>query len=164
MDLTLRFSARDSSLPVLVTQLCPTLCDPMNCSPPGSSVHGILQARLLEWVTAPSSRFSQHLESASLNSPSLAGGFFTRSPQIHFLILNSMPFPLCSLNSHLALRLLLDHASIFPSSCLGLALSLPFLSISHHCRFLSSPCTHHFYLTSLEMYKSSFITRIKPYH
>ena len=33
-----------------VTQLCPTLCDPMDCSPPGSSVHGILQARILEWV------------------------------------------------------------------------------------------------------------------
>ena len=31
-------------------QLCPTLCDAMDCSPPGSSVHGILQARILEWV------------------------------------------------------------------------------------------------------------------
>ena len=31
-------------------QSCPTLCDPMNCSPPGFSVHGILQARTLEWV------------------------------------------------------------------------------------------------------------------
>ena len=33
-----------------VTQSCPTLCDPVDCSPPGSSVHGILQARILEWV------------------------------------------------------------------------------------------------------------------
>ena len=33
-----------------VTQSCPTLCDPMDCSPPGSSVHGTLQARVLEWV------------------------------------------------------------------------------------------------------------------
>ena len=32
-------------------QLCPTLCDPMDCSPPGSSVHGILQTRVLEWST-----------------------------------------------------------------------------------------------------------------
>ena len=32
-----------------VTQLCPTLSDPMDCSPPGSSVHGIYQARVLEW-------------------------------------------------------------------------------------------------------------------
>ena len=35
---------------VLVTQSCPTLCNPKNCSLPGSSVHGILQARKLEWV------------------------------------------------------------------------------------------------------------------
>ena len=35
---------------VLVIQMCPTLCHPMDCSPPGSSVHGILQARILEWV------------------------------------------------------------------------------------------------------------------
>ena len=33
-----------------VTQSCPTLCDPMDCNPPGSSVHEILQARTLEWV------------------------------------------------------------------------------------------------------------------
>ena len=39
-------------------QSCPTLCDPMDCSPPGSSVHGILQARILEWVAIPSSRGS----------------------------------------------------------------------------------------------------------
>ena len=32
-----------------VTQSCPTLSDPMDCSPPGSSVHGIFQARVLEW-------------------------------------------------------------------------------------------------------------------
>ena len=34
-----------------VAQLCPTLCDPMDCSPPGSSVHGTFQARVLEWGT-----------------------------------------------------------------------------------------------------------------
>ena len=32
-----------------VAQSCPTLCDPVDCSPPGSSIHGILQARVLEW-------------------------------------------------------------------------------------------------------------------
>ena len=37
---------------------CPTLCDPVDQSPPGSSVHGILQARILQWVTMPSSRGS----------------------------------------------------------------------------------------------------------
>ena len=40
---------------VLVTQLCLTLCNPMDCSLPGSSVHGIFQARVLEWVAISSS-------------------------------------------------------------------------------------------------------------
>ena len=43
---------------VLVTQSCPTLCDPMDCSPPGSSVHRILRARILEWVAISFSRGS----------------------------------------------------------------------------------------------------------
>ena len=38
---------------MLVPQSCPTLSDTMDCSPPGSSVHGILQARILEWVAIP---------------------------------------------------------------------------------------------------------------
>ena len=38
---------------VLVAQLCLTLCNPMNCSPPGSSIHGILQARTLKWIAIP---------------------------------------------------------------------------------------------------------------
>ena len=41
---------------MLVAQSCPTLCNPMDCSPPDSSVHGILQARILEWVVFPSSK------------------------------------------------------------------------------------------------------------
>ena len=41
-----------------VTQSCPTFCDPMDCSPPGSSVHGIFQARILEWVAISFSRGS----------------------------------------------------------------------------------------------------------
>ena len=43
---------------MLFTQLCPTLCDPMDWSPPGSSVQGILQARILEWVAISFSRGS----------------------------------------------------------------------------------------------------------
>ena len=43
---------------VKVAHSCPTLCDPMNCGVPGSSVHGILQARVLEWVAVPFSRGS----------------------------------------------------------------------------------------------------------
>ena len=43
---------------VLIAQLCLILADPMDCSPPGSSVHGILQARILEWVAISFSRGS----------------------------------------------------------------------------------------------------------
>ena len=43
---------------VLVAQLCLTLFNPMDCSPPGSSVHGIFQARKLEWVAISFSNFS----------------------------------------------------------------------------------------------------------
>ena len=43
---------------VKLLQLCPTLCNTMDCSPPGSSVHDILQARILEWVAIPFSRGS----------------------------------------------------------------------------------------------------------
>ena len=47
---------------VLVIQLCPTLCNPMDCSPLVSSVHGILQARILKWVVIPFSRASSNPE------------------------------------------------------------------------------------------------------
>ena len=45
----------------LVAQLCRTLCDPVDCSPPGSSVHGVSQARMLEWVAIPFFRGSSQL-------------------------------------------------------------------------------------------------------
>ena len=51
------FSFWSSVRPKLL-QLCPTLCDPMDCSLPGSSVHGIIPATILEWVVMPSSRGS----------------------------------------------------------------------------------------------------------
>ena len=59
-------------------QSCLTLCNPMDCSPPGSSVHGILQARILEWVI-PFSRGSS--QSRDRNQVScIAGRFFTTKP------------------------------------------------------------------------------------
>ena len=61
---------------VWVTQLCPTLCNPINCSLPGSSVHGILQARILEWVAMPFSRGSSQPRDRTQVS-CMAGGFFT---------------------------------------------------------------------------------------
>ena len=61
---------------VLSLQSCPTLCDLMDCSPPGSSVHGILQARIVEWVAMPSSRGSSGPRDQTCVS-CIAGGFFT---------------------------------------------------------------------------------------
>ena len=49
---------QDSSSVVLVAQSCLTLCDPKDCSPTVSSVHGILQASILEYVAIPFSRGS----------------------------------------------------------------------------------------------------------
>ena len=61
---------------VLVAQLGLTLCDPMDCSPLGYSVHGILQARILEWVSIPfSSGSSQPRDHTWV--PCIAGRFFT---------------------------------------------------------------------------------------
>jgi len=62
-------------------QKCLTLCDPMNCSPSDSSVHGILQARILEWVTMPCSRgSSQHRDQALISYIScIADRLFTTS-------------------------------------------------------------------------------------
>ena len=53
---------------MLVAQSCPTFCSPMDCSPPGSSVHGILQARILEWVAIS---FSKGIFLTQGSNPSL---------------------------------------------------------------------------------------------
>ena len=60
-------------------QLCPTLCDSMDYSLPGSSDCGILQARILEWVAMPSSRGNSRPRdwTCSSSSSCIAGGFFT---------------------------------------------------------------------------------------
>ena len=62
-----------------LAQLCPTLCDSMDCSPPGSSVHGILQARILEWMAMPSSGDHPRIKPKSPASPALAGRLFSTS-------------------------------------------------------------------------------------
>ena len=63
-------------------QSCSTLCDAMDCSPLGSSVHGILQARVLERVAISFSRdlSDPGIKPMSLVSPALAGGYFSTSP------------------------------------------------------------------------------------
>ena len=65
------------------TQSCLSLCDPRDCSPPGSSVRWILQARILEWVACPSpppgDLPNPGIELTSLMSPALVGWFSTTS-------------------------------------------------------------------------------------
>ena len=63
-------------------QSCLTLCEPMDCSLPGSSVQAIFQARILEWMVISSSRGSCQPkdQTLSLASPALAGGFFATLP------------------------------------------------------------------------------------
>ena len=62
-----------------VSQSCPALCNPTDCSPPGSFVHGIPQARILEWVAISSSgRSSQPRDGTRVSC--LAVGFFTTEP------------------------------------------------------------------------------------
>ena len=59
-----------------IAQSCPTLCDPMDCSPQGSSAYGILQARILEWVAISFSRESSGLRDQTRVS-CITGRFFT---------------------------------------------------------------------------------------
>ena len=62
-----------------VAESCQTLCDPMDCSPPGSTVHRIIQARIPDWVAMPSSRGSSQPRDQTCTScvSCIIGGFFT---------------------------------------------------------------------------------------
>ena len=62
-------------------QSCPAFSNFMDCSPPGSSVHGIFQARIMEWLPFPTARDlpNPQREPVFLATPALAGVFFTTS-------------------------------------------------------------------------------------
>ena len=63
-----------------VAQLCPTLCDPMDCSPPGSSVDEILQVRILEWVAITFSRGIFPTQGLNLEFPTLQADSLPSEP------------------------------------------------------------------------------------
>ena len=67
---------------LLHRSVVPPFCDTLDCSPPGSSAHGIFQERILEWVAVSCSRDLPipGIIPASSASPALAGGFFTTTP------------------------------------------------------------------------------------
>ena len=79
---------------VLVTQLCLTLCNLTNCSPPGFSVPGILQARILEWIAIPFSRGSSRPRDRTLVSCT-ASRFFTiwDTGKSHYNLITSFKTP-----------------------------------------------------------------------
>ena len=81
-------------------QLCSTLCDPMDCSPPGSSVHGMSQAKILEWVAISFSRVSPPIRDQTLVSCT-GRGFFTTKP----ILKPQLPSPALSLSLSLSLSL-----------------------------------------------------------
>ena len=82
-------SLSGSHFACMCAQSCPTLCDPMDCSPPGSSVHGILQARIREWLPfpAPGPHFS-HLwnEESDAGLIWLEEGLGTSLASAHFAL------------------------------------------------------------------------------
>ena len=65
---------------IRVTESCLTLCDPMNCSLPGSSVHGILQARMLEWIAISFDLPSLRIERLSPMSPAFQADSLPTEP------------------------------------------------------------------------------------
>ena len=69
-------------------QSCTILCNLMDCSPPGSSVHGILQARILEWVAIPFSRGSSQPRDRTCIF-CIVGRFFTAEPSVRVLVTQS---------------------------------------------------------------------------
>ena len=106
-----------------VTQSCPALCNPMDCSQPGHSVHGIFQARIPEQDAISYSRGLPHpgIEPLSPASPALASGFFTTAPP--GLPAKRVGPPIlsfhCILSSFLALTIMLTNISnYFPDQTL----------------------------------------------
>ena len=94
---------------MIIAQLCPTPCDLMDCSPPGSSVHGILQARILDWVAIPFSRGSTWRRDWTWVCS--VAGRFPEPPGKPLLLYPEMSrsptsdFPWCWTNSHCSLSL-----------------------------------------------------------
>ena len=119
-------------------QLCLTLFDPLNCSPPGFSVHGILQARTLEWVAVPPSRGSSHPGVKLGSHVSWTGRFFTASAT--FVVVQSLSCTqlfvtqwtaahLASLSIFPSLPRLMSIESVMPSNHLVLCCPLLFLPL-----------------------------------
>ena len=126
---------KEITLVVLVTQSCPTFCDPMVCILPGSSVPGILQARILNWVAVPFSRgSSQPMDQTQVFH--ITGRFFTIWATGDFLRHLLLPVPsLCTVWDFTSLpSLILPHLADWTSYPISFLMqcSSPGLSPSEH--------------------------------
>ena len=126
----------------VVSQSCPTLCEPMDCSPPGSSVHGILQARLLEWAAIPFSQGTSWPRDRTQVSR-IAGSFCTIWATRETLMLvgasNLNWWGLGKFHSHR--KIMQPHGTysmvVIESQCNPMGLILLANSVFHCCRFWS---------------------------
>ena len=124
-------------------QLCLTLCDPVDYSPPGFSVSGILQAKIWEWVSMPSSRGSslpRDQTSCFLMSPALADGFFTTEPP-------GNPQNNCRKRQSIAEPIWKMEVNIRADTTILISLqnvhqSVQFNSVSQSCPTLCNPMNH----------------------
>ena len=119
-----------------VAQLLPTLCDPMDYSLSGSSVHGISQARTLQWVAVSSSRGSSpsRIKALSPAPPELTGRFFTTAPLGSPWL--SRTCPKCLLHLILTFSTPVKTTSILQVNCHNSLITLLLVSIftpSHPC-------------------------------
>ena len=104
----------------LVAQSCLTLGDPVDCSLPGSPVHGIFQARILEWVAISFSRGSSPPKDRTLIS-CLVGGFFTIEPPLQ----PPQMFPMTGQGLQLPDSRILPQSELAPATLLWFSCSLP---------------------------------------
>ena len=101
-----------------VAQSCLTLLDPMDCSLPGSSFHGIFQARVLEWVAFSFSRGSSQPRDRT-HASCIAGGFFTAEPPGKPSFLNSFSWPSLNLSvASASFGTLTDTWWLWPAGCI----------------------------------------------
>ena len=125
---------------VSITQSCLTVCNPMDCGLPGSSVHGILQARILEWVAIPFSRGSSQPSGIKSRSPALQADSLLSGPPRNITI--------CKFWLQEIMRNLETEAKFTLSLCLSLPHPFPpslshslFLSLSPSLSLSLSPVT-----------------------
>ena len=133
-----------------VTQLPPTLCDPMDCSPPGSSVHGVLQARILQWVAMPSSQGSSQPRDQTQSPTLQADSLPSEPPGKAWQYCPSLNVPLWG-DGHIP--------SFKPAPCSGCPQkSFPIME------FLYSSFFYFFYLLSLNLSTRSHLSKFpKPW-